>query len=46
MYTAFLTLGLGYGFLAANWFIGLTWLTSTVGILIERLNKEEAMLLE
>ena len=46
MYTAFLTLGLGYGLVAANWFIGLTWLISTVGILFERLHKEEIMLLE
>jgi protein-S-isoprenylcysteine O-methyltransferase Ste14 len=46
MYLAFITLGFGYLFLPANWFIGGTWLFGTLLTLLSRHEEEEEMLIE
>lgn len=46
MYLAFILLGLGYLFLAANWFIGGTWLLATLLTLLSRRDEEEMLLEE
>jgi protein-S-isoprenylcysteine O-methyltransferase Ste14 len=46
MYTAFIVLHIGVFLLSANWFIGLSWNLGLILILIERIPREETMLLE
>lgn len=46
MYMAFITLGFGYLFLPANWFIGGMWLFGSLLTLLSRHEEEEEMLIE
>jgi protein-S-isoprenylcysteine O-methyltransferase Ste14 len=46
MYTAFYVLHIAVFFLTANWFIGVTWLAGLTIIILLRVKREEAMLLE
>jgi protein-S-isoprenylcysteine O-methyltransferase Ste14 len=44
MYLAFLLLQVGFGLLAANWFIGLTGIGLIVSVIADRVAPEEARL--
>ncbi len=46
MYTAFYLLHIASFLLAANWFIGITWTAGLTVIILLRIKREEAMLLE
>jgi protein-S-isoprenylcysteine O-methyltransferase Ste14 len=46
MYTAFYLLHIAAFFLTANWFIGVTWLIGLSIIVVSKVKREEAMLLE
>jgi len=46
MYTAFYVLHIAAFFLTANWFIGVTWLAGLTFIILLRVNREEAMMVE
>ena len=46
MYSAFYLLHLAVFFLTANWFIGVTWLAGLTAIILLRVKREEAMLLD
>jgi len=46
MYTAFYVLHMAVFFLTANWFIGITWLAGLTVIILLRVKREEAMMIE